>query len=201
MKKLIKIILSMGIILAIFLGVKKLFYRYAPIDFSIEINEETEWDNISEEDREIIENVISLAKDKVGYVYVWGAKGEVVTEERLDELISYYTRVKYPLKRSTYIGKQAFDCSGLTYWTYREVTGFNIGYSTTQQKEFMDAYKVEGVLQPGDLIYEPGHVVMYIGGGRIIHSKNAFEGVKEDSVRGHLNGVAYRPVAYIADKK
>ena len=76
--------------------------------------------------------------------YVWGGKGEIITEQRLDELIKYYGENQYPLDRDQYIGIQAFDCSGLVYWVYEQATGVNIGYSTTQQREILEKYKVKG---------------------------------------------------------
>ncbi len=129
-----------------------------------------------------------------------------MTEERLDELISYYGTKKYTLDRDKYIGIQAFDCSGLTYWTYLQVTDVQIGYSTTQQKEVLKDYKVNlDKIQPGDLIFTPGHVVMYIGKGRVIQSKSQapypIGGVCETSVRPYKHGEVYRPIDYIKSMK
>lgn len=166
---------------------------------------EKEKNRISEEDRATIERVIDLTKEKEGLEYVWGGKGEIMTDKRLDELISYYGEDYYPLDRSEYIGKQAFDCSGLVYWAYREVTGVEIGYSTTQQEEKLKDYKVSNKeLQPGDLIYVPGHVVMYIGDGKIINSANKKPypegGVKIQNLWLYRFGSIYRPISYIKDQ-
>lgn len=162
--------------------------------------------NISKEDLEIITEVISLAKEKIKLEYVWGGKGEVITEERLDELILEYSINYYPLSRDKYIGKQGFDCSGLTYWTYKKVTGVDIGYSTVQQKDILQNYKVnKSDIQPGDLIYTPGHVVMYIGRGKVIQSSNNMAypigGVKESPFFMYSKGEIYRPIYYINNIK
>ncbi len=77
------------------------------------------------------------------------------------------------------------DCSGLTSAAYRNAFGMNIGRDTTAQ---LASGRVVGhdqswqldrrLLQPGDLIFygQPGaggpnaHVVMYIGGGRVVQA-------------------------------
>lgn len=163
---------------------------------------EQETKNMSEEDLKIVDEVISLAKEKEGQEYTWGGKGEIITKERLEELIRYYGESYYPLDKKDYIGKQGFDCSGLTYWTYKTVTNVNIGYSTTEQKEVLKDYKVEMKnIQPGDLIFTTRHVVMYIGKGKVINSasRNPYPigGIKIDSVLPYKKGKAYRPIDYI----
>ena len=167
---------------------------------------ENEGINMTEEEKEVVGKVIELAQSKVGFQYVWGGKGEVMTEERLNELISYYGDSYYPLSKETYIGSQAFDCSGLTYWTYREVTGEEIGYSTFDQEDILQGYEVNKEdLQPGDLIYTPGHVVLYKGRGKIIHAHNKYiypvGGVKEDDLYLNEDSVIYRPIDYINSLK
>ena len=71
-----------------------------------------------------------------------------------------------------------------------------------EQKEVLKDYKVDkSELQPGDLIYTPGHVVMYIGKGKVIQSANdrayPIGGVKISSVLMYKNGEVYRPIWYI----
>lgn len=157
---------------------------------------------MNEEDLDIVSKVISLAKDREGQEYTWGGKGEVISEERLNELISEYGESYYPLDRDDYIGKQGFDCSGLTYWTYKTVTGIDIGYSTKQQKEILKNFRVDiKDIQPGDLIFTPGHVVMYIGRGKIINSASRspypIGGIKIGSILPYKKGEVYRPIDYI----
>ncbi|TGY43492.1 peptidoglycan endopeptidase [Clostridium sartagoforme] len=162
--------------------------------------------NMTEEEKKIVSEVIELAESKIGLQYVWGGKGEIMTEERLNELISYYGDSYYPLSQETYVGEQAFDCSGLTYWVYREVTGVEIGYSTYDQEDELQGYEVsEEELQPGDLIYTPGHVVLYKGKGKIINAYNKYiypiGGVKEGNLNISNDSVIYRPLDYINSLK
>ena len=150
-KKLIKLSLVLIIITLSFLFYNK-YIEEKYID---------ETKNMTEHDLKLVNEVILLAKEKIGLEYVWGGKGEIMTNERLDELIFEYGIKHYPLERDKYIKNQAFDCSGLTYWTYKKITGVEIGYSTLQQKEVLKNYRIDkSDLQPGDLIYTPGHVVM-----------------------------------------
>lgn len=167
---------------------------------------EKERNHISTDDLTIINQVIELAKEKVGLEYVWGGKGEIMTEERLNELISWYGIEYYPLKKEEYIGNQAFDCSGLIYWVYKEITDVFIGYSTTEQQEMLSNYKVSWRnLQPGDIIFTPGHVVMYIGDGKIINSSNKKPypsgGIKIERIGFERFADIYRPIDYIKDIK
>lgn len=206
-KKLSKILIAVAVLVLCLYGVKKVVNKFGinVLEKSnIETNYDHEWDNMSKEDEKIIKKAISLAKEKVKMEYVWGGKGEIMTEERLDELIGYYGQNQYPLDKKKYIGKQAFDCSGLAYWIYEEASGVNIGYSTTQQREILEKYKVEGDLQPGDLIYTTRHVVIYVGDGKIVQSKNKFGypkgGIHEQQIGWCAKGVAYRPIDYINDQ-
>lgn len=167
---------------------------------------ENEGINMTEEDKLIINKVIELTEEKLGFEYVWGGKGEIMTEERLDELINYYGESYYPLKRETYIGNQAFDCSGLTYWAYKEVTDVEIGYSTYDQEEILKDHEVSKEdIQPGDLVFTPGHVVLYKGKGEIINAYNKMPypigGVKNGSLYLGKDSIIYRPIDYINSLK
>lgn len=158
--------------------------------------------NMTEEERVIVNKVIELAEEKLGFEYVWGGKGEIMTDDRLDELINYYGESYYPLKRETYIGNQAFDCSGLTYWTYKEVTGVEIGYSTYDQLEILKEYEISKKdIQPGDLVFTPGHVVLYKGKGEIINAYGKLPyplgGIKNGKLRLGKDSIIYRPIDYI----
>lgn len=103
---------------------------------------------------------VAAAVSKRGSQYVWGAKGPT-----------------------------AFDCSGLTHWSYSQA-GINIGLSTYDQATAgasipCTLYDIAGTSttcwQPGDLIflrYTGGqHVAMYIGGGLFADAYNSETGV------------------------
>lgn len=195
-KTLIKFIGFIGVFIILFIG----------CNMYLDNIYKNERKNMTVSDEQLIDEVITLAKSKEGLEYVWGGKGEIMTEERLNELIFWYGDDYYPLNHEEYIGQQAFDCSGLTYWTYMELTDVFIGYSTTEQQEVLKDYKVSWKsLQPGDIIFTPGHVVMYIGDGKIINSANkkAYPagGVKIENLGLDRFGDIYRPIDYIKEVK
>ena len=160
--------------------------------------------NMSEDDAETIRQILSLAKQYIGYQYVWGGKGEMIDSKRLSELKSSLGASNYPLADSQYIGKQGFDCSGYVSYLYKKVTGGFIGASTTQQEAMLQNYKVSmSNLQPGDLIFNDHHVVLYEGNGMIINASNSKAypkgGVKESHIYSGLTR-AYRPIAFLKNK-
>lgn len=90
---------------------------------------------------------LSAAETKIGAPYVWGATGP-----------------------------DAFDCSGLTSWAYKQA-GVDIPRTSEQQAAAGTPVDIND-LQPGDLVtfYEgASHVGIYAGDGQILHAST--EGV------------------------
>jgi cell wall-associated NlpC family hydrolase len=84
---------------------------------------------------------IQAAIGQVGVPYVWGAEDP----------------------------EHGFDCSGLTSWAYRQA-GINLP-RTSQQQMKVGVEVDRQHIQPGDLLFpEPGHVMMAIGGGRLVEA-------------------------------
>lgn len=59
-----------------------------------------------------------------------------------------------------------FDCSGFTNRMY-DVFDMDLPRDASQQEEFCEAV---GDPVPGDLLFLPGHVMMYIGDNKVIHA-------------------------------
>jgi cell wall-associated NlpC family hydrolase len=79
---------------------------------------------------------------------------------------------------------RGFDCSGFTSYVYRH---FGISVSRTSYSQFRDGIRVaRSGLKPGDLVFFHGlgHVGLYIGHGRFIHSPRRGTRVRIDPMSG-----------------
>ncbi|MCB0919429.1 MAG: C40 family peptidase [Actinobacteria bacterium] len=92
-------------------------------------------------------------------------------------------------------GPSRFDCSGLVYFTYKQVTGKTIARTASAQHRSTKRVAGKKHLQQGDLIFflGDGHVGIYIGNGRFVHASNPRTDVRIDSIRSgywahHING-------------
>ncbi|MET9466248.1 MULTISPECIES: C40 family peptidase [unclassified Streptomyces] len=86
-------------------------------------------------------------------------------------------------------GPNAFDCSGLTQWAYRQA-GITIGRTTFDQVK--EGPKVSlSELQPGDLVFYSNlqHVGLYAGNGKVFHAANPSAGILYGSLSGFAYGV------------
>jgi cell wall-associated NlpC family hydrolase len=97
-------------------------------------------------------------------------------------------------------GPDAYDCSGLVYAAYAAV-GIHIARTTYQWRQ--DGPQIQlSQIQPGDLLFSagsdgtptnPGHVVMYLGGGQVIQAPQTGEDVQIDPLNVSGVVVATRP--------
>src|SRR5581483_6648443 len=65
-------------------------------------------------------------------------------------------------------GPNAFDCSGLTMYAWH-AAGVDLPHNSYAQQDDVKAVDVSQ-MQPGDLVFYPGHVGIYIGHGQMIHA-------------------------------
>lgn len=73
-------------------------------------------------------------------------------------------------------GPDCFDCSGLVYASWR-AAGISLPRSSEQM--FAKLGKIDWAeLQPGDILWRPGHVGLYIGDGWAIHAPGRGERVR-----------------------
>jgi cell wall-associated NlpC family hydrolase len=97
-------------------------------------------------------------------------------------------------------GPDAFDCSGLMVAAYA-TAGIHLARTTFQWRQ--DGPQVPlAQIQPGDLLFSagsdgtptnPGHVVMYLGGGQVIQAPKTGEDVQVDPLDLTSVVVAVRP--------
>ena len=99
------------------------------------------------------------------------AKAEKVVEAALSKVGSSYVHAA--------AGPNAFDCSGLTTYAYKQV---GVMLPRTSRSQVSAGTRVSASnLQPGDLVfyYSPiSHVGIYIGDGKIVDAANPRSGVR-----------------------
>ncbi|NNE12005.1 MAG: C40 family peptidase [Ilumatobacter sp.] len=69
-----------------------------------------------------------------------------------------------------------FDCSGLTIWAF-ERAGVEIPRVSRDQIAAAEATDRESA-EPGDLVYYPGHISLYLGVDTMIHAPNSGSNVR-----------------------
>lgn len=79
-------------------------------------------------------------------------------------------------------GGAGWDCSGLTQAAARLI-GVALPHNADAQRAYVHRIS-RGELQPGDLIFYPGHVAVYAGNGMQIAAANTREGVVYQRVYG-----------------
>ena len=92
-------------------------------------------------------------------------------------VMAAFSQLGTPYKRYTARPGIGFDCSGLTSWAWAQA-GVAIFHQSRTQINNSRAVTRE-TAQAGDLVYYPGHVMMYLGIDKaIIHSPNSGRSVE-----------------------
>ena len=105
-----------------------------------------------------VQAVINMVKRQVGKPYVYGAAGP-----------------------------NSFDCSGLTYYCYKNAAGITLNRSSAAQAS-NGRYVSKSELKPGDLVFFNSgtnrihHVGMYVGNGQFIHAPSPGKSVKYENL-------------------
>lgn len=129
---------------------------------------------------------IQLADNSTGWVRTSFIGDKVVSydKEKEKEL-----REKLVNTAMSYLGTQyrwggksplGIDCSGLCSISYL-LNGIIIYRDSQRKDEYMKKISLEEI-KPGDLLFFPGHVAMYIGDGRYVHSSSNNNGVNINSL-------------------
>ena len=90
------------------------------------------------------------------------------------------------------VGPNSFDCSGFTMYVWQKA-GVHLPHNSGAQRGATKAVPLDK-MRPGDLIFSSGHVGMYIGGGKMIHSPRSGKNVEIAPIHSRAYG-AGRPAA------
>ncbi|MGL5750117.1 MAG: SH3 domain-containing protein [Paraclostridium sp.] len=119
-----------------------------------------------------IQAIVNTAKAQIGKPEVWGAEGP-----------------------------NSFDCSGLTYYIYKQ-NGISIPRTSVAQSNFGTTVS-QSNLQPGDLLFystngsgRVSHVGIYVGNGQMVHTSASNKSVVITSINS-----SYWQNAYIKAKR
>lgn len=138
--------------------------------------------------------LVEWAQKWLGQAYWYGTYGAKCTESLLasksKQYPPHYTEKRMPrYRRDIAEGKRAFDCVGLIkgyLWEKDGVIIYNRDTDTTASGMYKKS-TVKGVIQtlvevPGILVYNPGHIGLYIGNGEVIEARGFDYGVVKTKV-------------------
>jgi cell wall-associated NlpC family hydrolase len=74
-------------------------------------------------------------------------------------------------------GPGSYDCSGLTMASWRSA-GVSMPHSARGQYDAFRKVPLDA-LEPGDLVYYPGHIAMYVGDGMVVHAPTTGDVVRK----------------------
>ena len=108
-----------------------------------------------------VDKVLNFASQQLGKPYVWGAQGP-----------------------------NSFDCSGLTYYVYKNAAGITLPRTSVEQSKYGTTVSKSN-LKAGDLIFFDtsgpndggvSHVGIYVGNGQMIHASSSQKKIVKVSV-------------------
>lgn len=107
----------------------------------------------------------------------WDRNNEEQIRKDLVDTAMLYLGTQYRWGGKSPLG---IDCSGLCSISYL-LNGIIIYRDAQLKEEYMRRITFEEI-KPGDLLFFPGHVAMYIGNGKFIHSSSSVNGVRINSL-------------------
>ena len=92
-------------------------------------------------------------------------------------VLAAMSQLGVPYRRNTSKPGVSFDCSGLTTWAWQQA-GVALPRSSYRQIRAFENIRLAEA-QAGDLVYYPGHVMLYLGtGNAIVHAPQRGDDVK-----------------------
>lgn len=91
--------------------------------------------------------------------------------EKQQAVLAAMSQLGVPYKSIASEPGVGFDCSGLTIWAFAQA-GLEIPRSSRDQFRAADEIELDEA-EPGDFVYYPGHISIYLGVGTMVHSPNS----------------------------
>lgn len=117
--------------------------------------------------------LIEFAKSKIGTNYVYGAKGEILTQDRYNWLKNTYGTGAVWVSDEKKVGTWCVDCSGLISW-YTGVLRGSANYYSVNNPQPISTISTAPL---GVAVWHSGHIGIYIGNGQCIEAKGSAYGV------------------------
>lgn len=122
------------------------------------------------------EGLVKFVKSKIGTPYVYGAKGEVCSKEKIESLQKMYGKQCVWDSDINKAGKVCVDCSGLISWYTGIIRGSYQYLETAKEKIPINQINNSHI---GWAVWLKGHIGVYIGNGRYIAADGSAYGVRE----------------------
>lgn len=139
--------------------------------------------------------------------YVNGENGEFVSAQAKEETLKIQSLLNtaYSKQGCPYAwglaGPNSFDCSGFTYYTYKNAVGITLPRTSSQQAKVGTTVN-KSDLQPGDLVFFNtsgrgiSHVGIYVGNGKMIHAPSSGKTISEADINS-----SYYKSKYVTAKR
>ena len=142
--------------------------------------------------------LVRFAESKIGTAYVYGAKGEVLTETNYNNLKRTYGDMVWDSDRNK-IGQVCVDCSGLISWATGIIRNSQ-GYHDTA----VSVHPISTVSQApiGAAVWQKGHIGIYTGNGTYIAADGSAYGVRRNSLSkaSFTHWLILKDITYITEQ-
>jgi cell wall-associated NlpC family hydrolase len=89
-------------------------------------------------------------------------------EQKQQVVLAAMSQLGVPYRSRMSQANRGFDCSGLVLYAYAQA---GIALPRSSRDQIRAAEEIADFdLKPGDLVYYPGHISMYLGEGLVVHS-------------------------------